>query len=964
MLFGSVHAQTSYDNVDATFSWLIGNEEQPTITGDVLDAVKTVKRKVGTGLTQSKGDYSKNISAGTLAEYLSPSKLGNVPEAMVEYTIKMAKGTTFTLTSVEYDAVKNGTDDASYSWSYTVDSKESSITEVSKDKILRNDGSNKTTTQLRHTESITASGGQVVTVRFYISGFKNKKCAIGNLNIKGKVSGTPVVRSFKDFKVDFRFKVSDDQQYIVIQPTTGELPTGVQFSNVKFNDAQHGAKSATMVIPVDGPVKFTIGSCQYGNHTVTVTDVNGGDPVAVDNNNGCESTPASIDKATYEKYVVYTYNNETPTTLTFTLNGYMPFFFAEACDYVESCDVVYYDTDGKKAIGTETVDGGSELKYKYGVSDVTVPTGYTFRGWFNGKGKTATKVAEGTAIDADIALYAKATEVEIPALGKVFKYDMTKTYFYIEDHDAISVNGGHYHNTHGFIFQNGNSFSVDVAGKAQIIIGLCQHSTDAPITVTDANDKAVGTIASAKAATDGTATSFKYDGEATKLTFTFGGTTYIHNVAVYNVSSFVEKDAESGYYIIPANDGASLTLVMASAGASTETNPLKIFLPNGTYEIDGSEIDGVAEIAALNISGKYASLIGESRDGVLIKTHISAEQESLKSALLAIKGEYHYIQDVTIQNYADYNATSTAERANAIRDVGNFSMMNNVYLKGTQDVYLTYRNKDNVTQKIYYKDGKIEGTVDFICGAGDVFFDGVNLYCANSAGSGKTKDDYICAPATYDYENYGYTFNKCVINGESSQAETYYLVRTWQNDPKATYIDVDYSALAPNPALYKAMNAQTTTEKCHSYASTDAEAANYTMEKVLGEDFAAIAKAATAQLEAPAANYADGNVTWTPANNGATDYLIEKNGEFAGITTGNNFAITIDAEKDNLTIRAANGRGGFGEAKQVEGTASGIHAVKAAIERGEKVIFNLAGQRVDAAYKGLVIKNGVKIIQK
>ena len=91
---------------------------------------------------------------------------------------------------------------------------------------------------------------------------------------------------------------------------------------------------------------------------------------------------------------------------------------------------------------------------------------------------------------------------------------------------------------------------------------------------------------------------------------------------------------------------------------------------------------------------------------------------------------------------------------------------------------------------------------------------------------------------------------------------------------------------------------------------------------------------------------------------------IEKNGAFAGITAGSSFAITIDAEKDNLTIRAANGRGGFGEAKQVEGTATGIHAVKAAIERGEKVIYNLAGQRVDAAYKGLVIRDGVKIMQK
>ena len=152
-------------------------------------------------------------------------------------------------------------------------------------------------------------------------------------------------------------------------------------------------------------------------------------------------------------------------------------------------------------------------------------------------------------------------------------------------------------------------------------------------------------------------------------------------------------------------------------------------------------------------------------------------------------------------------------------------------------------------------------------------------------------------------------------------------------------------------------------EGSHALYIDEATANTYTIDNVLGS-WAATAQQQTAQLEAPAATYANGNVTWTPANNGATAYPIEKNGAFAGITAGSSFAITIDAEKDNLTIRAANGRGGFGEAKQVEGTASGIHAVKAAIERGEKVIYNLAGQRVDAAYKGLVIRDGVKIMQK
>ena len=43
--------------------------------------------------------------------------------------------------------------------------------------------------------------------------------------------------------------------------------------------------------------------------------------------------------------------------------------------------------------------------------------------------------------------------------------------------------------------------------------------------------------------------------------------------------------------------------------------------------------------------------------------------------------------------------------------------------------------------------------------------------------------------------------------------------------------------------------------------------------------------------------------------------------------------------------------------------AGGISAVKTS-KTGKGMIYNLAGQRVDASYKGLVIKNGKKAIQK
>ena len=47
----------------------------------------------------------------------------------------------------------------------------------------------------------------------------------------------------------------------------------------------------------------------------------------------------------------------------------------------------------------------------------------------------------------------------------------------------------------------------------------------------------------------------------------------------------------------------------------------------------------------------------------------------------------------------------------------------------------------------------------------------------------------------------------------------------------------------------------------------------------------------------------------------------------------------------------------------VDDDTTGIKSPKAQVEK-RTAIYNLAGQQVDASYKGLVIKNGQKMIQK
>ena len=179
-------------DAEATFAWLVGNETSATITTDKSDCVTSTQVAVGAGLTTgTKNNYDAN-NGNTMVTYIpGTSNAGNVAEVRIEYSIAMAKGTTFQLSGVSYDAIKDGTDNASYSWSYTVDGVESTITTVDKDYLLRNNNTSGTPA-LRHEETITADAGKNVTVRFYVSGFGNtKKFALSNIVIVGIISGEP-----------------------------------------------------------------------------------------------------------------------------------------------------------------------------------------------------------------------------------------------------------------------------------------------------------------------------------------------------------------------------------------------------------------------------------------------------------------------------------------------------------------------------------------------------------------------------------------------------------------------------------------------------------------------------------------------------------------------------------------------------------------------------------------------------
>lgn len=955
-LLMGVHAW-SYDNVPATFTWAVGNESAASIVSDATDGVREAKIVVGAGLTA--GTYTNYAAnpGNTMSTYVpAESKPGAVATAMVEYRVKMKKGVTFTLTNASYDAIKEGTNDASYSWSYAVDGVESAITVVTKDEILRNDASN--SAPLNHSHAITATAGQEVSFRIYVSGFaNNKKMAISNIILTGTVNGEEEVRTFTDFKLDFR-----SNPYTVVLPEGGTLPSNVSLANEVYHDTQHGLRAGTITVDVDGPVKFTLGTCNWG--TSIAVQKNGEAFATIANQGGCDNGGIT---GGYTKYVTWTYNSEEAATLSFTANGsYLPYFFAEACEFVPQVVVSYYDVNGTTLIGKDTVEGGSVLAFKYGAADVTVAEGEAFRGWFNASIPTATKVAEGISLTEDLKLYAKATNIEVAALGKIFEYDLAKAYFYAEDHELFSHNGGGFHDgTHGWSFGNGNTLSIQVAGNALLAVNVCTYSNTSVTLVKDAAGNVIDSLNVVYNETvDGSKQSIYYEGPATTLTFYFTATNYIHFIKVYNVASLPTKDEATGYYILEPGDGAGLKLVLESL-----QNGDKIFLPNGIYDF--------GEAALTQISKNNVSIIGQSMDSTIIKNTPDIHNEGISTtATLLITGENTYLQDLTLYNAMDYFEAlrvMSNGRGVCLQDKGTKTICKNVRMRSNQDTY--YSNKVGAVK--YFEDCEIHGTVDFICGDGSVYFYGTELVCEQRNSTGGGSDAVTASNA--DASDKGYVFDHCSIRyAENIQGDkpVVSLGRAWNNSPKTvflyTFLDDSNGALnmtkeasaqkdkiqrwslgAMNalPQLfgeYNSVNAQAevvspqsnnvkfvlnSNEKQMETILTAEQAATYTMDYTLGSWAATAAADATqAVVETTGLYEPEGIYLLEVVYNSKLICTIE-----TGAQLNNEFI------HEGVTIRKANGRGGFGwkrgeEPQGIDNTSDCGCKVEKIIRDGQVII--------------------------
>lgn len=623
--------------------------------------------------------------------------------------------------------------------------------------------------------------------------------------------------------------------------------------------------------------------------------------------------------------------------------------------------LTYYNIDGKTVIGTQAVEQDAEIEaFVEGVENkVTVADGKKFRGWSSSLKQDEKKFTTSSVITSDAALYALVTDVETANATARYDYNFTKEGFDINDHEAISVENGKWHDTtHGWVFESNGKIKVLMGGKGYIKMNLCQYSKTGKITLLDPKGNEVSSI-DAKATKDGNFGILQNEStESGEYTLTFeGGDTYIHSLSIVNMTN--PAFAQNGNWMeVKAGDAQGfMTALEIANGNNAAANATRtfIFLPNGTYDL--------GDKCLTTISGNNISIIGESMDNTIIVNNPEVEGIGVTATLFNTSTGL-YMQDLTLKNA--YPFDKSTGRAVCLQDKGTQTICKNVKMLSYQDTYYSNNNKG----QYYFENSDIHGIVDFICGGGDVFFNKCTLTLEPGKGS------YITAPYT-DGSDYGYVFDGCKIVGSATDSFTF--GRSWGGTAKCAFlntildknaaaniastrwttggmnvvaknffeyntVDENGKVISPAENIVKFTKDKEVSE--YNTIITAEKAAEFSLDKVFTNwkpaDLAA-------QKSASAATESNGKLAW---EGDAQMYIVLKDGKFYAMTTEK--SLDIAGTTGTWSVRAANEMGGFGKMTSV---VTGIKNIAAADEAAtvSTAIFSVSGAQQNSLQKGINI---------
>ena len=360
-----------------------------------------------------------------------------------------------------------------------------------------------------------------------------------------------------------------------------------------------------------------------------------------------------------------------------------------------------------------------------------------------------------------------------------------------------------------------------------------------------------------------------------------------------------------------------------SSGASAN-NRFVIFVPDGEYDI--TKLTGDSH-GKSTVSASYLSIIGQSLEKTIISNKTDTESIGHTATIYFPKNNEMYMQDITLQNKSTFCGQSACRQVALQQNEGDKYIYKNVRLLSGQDTYYTKKGRT------YWEGGEIDGTVDFICGGGDVFFEGTKLVMARNGG-------YITA--SQSNSDWGYVFNNAVIDvSNSSYNKTFYLGRSWSRaktvflntmmraEPTAEGWGPDMNTAPQVFGEYNSKNASggavnTSQRKTYFNGGKDgstattlktvwnaSDAAKYTLANVLKGSDSWDPTKLTAQVSAPKIEQQGAEIVWKD-DESARCWVIFENGKYKANVITPSFSLEGIATGSKITVRAANSMGGLG----------------------------------------------------
>ena len=414
-------------------------------------------------------------------------------------------------------------------------------------------------------------------------------------------------------------------------------------------------------------------------------------------------------------------------------------------------------------------------------------------------------------------------------------------------------------------------------------------------------------------------------------------------------------------FVLGVDGDFKAAVTAAGKSGASVNNRFVIFVPDGEYDI--TKLTGDSH-GKSTVSASYLSIIGQSLEKTIIANVTDTEGISLTATIYFPKNNEMYMQDITLQNKGSYNSGNAARQVALQQNEGDKFVYKNVRLLSGQDTYYTKKGRT------YWEGGEIDGTVDFICGGGDVFFEGTKLVMTRNGG-------YITA--SQNPGDWGYVFNNATVTvSNNSFNGTFYLGRSWGH-AKTVFLNTKMIAqpkgegwgpdMNSAPQVFGEYNSKdgngnavnTSQRKTYFNGGKDAstattlktvwnasDAAKYTLQNVLkGSDNWDPTKL-TAQVSAPKIAQEGAEIVWAN-NDDARCWVVFVNGKYKANVIVPSFSLDGIAVGSKITVRSANSMGGLGaysnEVATVDATAT-YYKVTLGDAIGGKVTTNLSGDKV------------------